>query len=73
MRLRLLTIPLLASTLLFSTLGCSKKDAPKTDSASTGSYKLDGVLKTCEVKSAFFSASVSQSYDQLDISLTTIP
>ena len=73
MNLRLLTTPLVAATLLLSTLGCAKKDAAAP--TATGSYKLDGVLKTCEVTSAFYAASsgTQAADDQLTVTLTTTP
>lgn len=46
MNIRLLATPLVAATLLLSTLGCSKKDDPTVTTpttANTGSYKRDGV------------------------------
>jgi hypothetical protein len=59
--------------LLLSTLGCSKKEdaAP----AATGSYKLDGVVKTCQVTALSVPASSSTQVpgDQLLLTLTTIP
>ena len=73
MKLRLLTTPLAVALLLSALLGCSKKDDPGTNLTGTGSYKLDGVVKNCEVKSTFFPASSSQQYDQLDITLSTVP
>jgi len=51
MNLRLLTTPLVAATLLLSTLGCSKKDDPTATpttptTTGTGSFKRDGVTIT---------------------------
>jgi hypothetical protein len=72
MNLRLLTNSLLFTTLLSSTLGCSKKDDPTPLTVSTGSYKLDGVLKTCQVKAAT-GFITSQNTDELNITLTVTP
>jgi hypothetical protein len=74
MHLRLLTTPLLAIGLLFSTLGCSKKDDPAAASVGTGSYKLDGTTITCQAKAYPSSAtSGGLTYDYLEIDLTTTP
>jgi hypothetical protein len=72
MNLRLLPTPLLATGLLLSTLGCSKKDDPAI--LSQGSYKLDGTTITCQSK-AFVSSATSGglSYDYLLVDLTTTP
>jgi hypothetical protein len=73
MNLRLLPTPLVAATLLLSTLGCSKKeDAQPT--ASTASYKLDGATITCQSKAYTSSAtSGGLTTDYLQIHLTTTP
>ncbi|RZK31940.1 MAG: hypothetical protein EOO61_17400, partial [Hymenobacter sp.] len=73
MNLRLPIIFFSVTVILGSTLSCTKKDEPTTSHPSTGSYKLDGVSRNCEVKSAFYPTSSSQPYDQLDISLSTVP
>ncbi len=49
MNARLLATPLVAATLLLSTLGCSKKDDPTARSINTGTYTLDGVVTPCQV------------------------
>jgi hypothetical protein len=77
MNLRLLATPLLATGLLLSTLGCSKKEEPTPDPIGTGSYKLDGVLRTCEVR-VFDDApkvvtSSSLYYNYMEVQLTTVP
>jgi hypothetical protein len=72
--MRLLTTPLLATTLLLSTLGCSKKDDPAAASVGTGSYKLDATTITCQAKAYPSSAtSGGLTYDYLEIDLTTTP
>jgi hypothetical protein len=73
MTLRLLATPLVTATLLLSTLGCSKKDAAAP--TATGSYKLDGVVKTCQVTALSVPASSSTQVpgDQLLVTLTTTP
>jgi hypothetical protein len=74
MHLRLLTTPVLAIGLLFSTLACSKKDDPAAASVGTGSYKLDGTTITCQAKAYPSSAtSGGLTYDYLEIDLTTTP
>ncbi len=74
MNLRLFPTPLLAATLLLSTLGCAKKDDPATPAAGTGSYKLDGTAKSCRAAASLSAGSIgSQRYDFLDLSLTTTP
>ncbi|RZJ90735.1 MAG: hypothetical protein EOO60_08655 [Hymenobacter sp.] len=73
MTIRLLATPLVAATLLLSTLGCSKKEAAAP--AVTGSYKLDGVVKTCQVTALSVPASSSTQVpgDQLLLTLITTP
>jgi hypothetical protein len=70
MNLRLLTTPLLATGLLLSTLGCSKKDDPVA--LNTGSYKLDGNTFTCQAK-ALASTSSDGRLSYLKIELATLP
>jgi hypothetical protein len=70
MTLRLFTTPLLAATLLLSTIGCSKKDDPQTQPPSSASYVLDGQARTCQATQTTHSAS---GYDFLTITLTTTP
>jgi len=73
MKLRLLATPLLATGLLLSTLGCSKKEDAKP-TANTGSYKLDNTLYTCQAKASVTSyTSGNFSYDRLIIDLVTTP
>ncbi|MGI4863084.1 MAG: hypothetical protein ACRYFZ_04120 [Janthinobacterium lividum] len=76
MKLRLLATPLVATTLLLSTLGCAKKeDATPTPTAS-GSYILDGKTINCTVKAVVqtsLAGNPAQSYDVLDVELTTTP
>jgi hypothetical protein len=73
MTLHLLAMPLVVATLLLSTLGCSKKEAAAP--AATGSYKLDGVVKTCAVTALSVPASSSTQVpgDQLLLTLITTP
>jgi hypothetical protein len=74
MKLRLLSIPLLASALLLGAPGCSKKDDPATNSGGTGSYKLDGTTITCQSKAYLRTAtSGGMSSDYLEVDLTTTP
>lgn len=73
MNLRLPIIFFSVTVILGSTLSCTKKDEPTASHPSTGSYKLDGVVRNCEVASAFYPTSSTQAYDQLDILLTTVP
>jgi hypothetical protein len=72
MRLRLLTIPLLASTLMFSTLGCSKKDDPTTTPINgTGSFKRDGVVITGTARAILGSVHQNgQTIEELYITIT---
>ena len=76
MNLRLLATPLLSTTLLLSTLGCSKKQETTPTPAASGSYILDGKTINCTVR-AFVQTSTAgtppQSYDVLDVELTTTP
>jgi len=76
MNLRLLTTLVLATTLLLSTLGCSKKQGPVPEPVGTGSYQLDGSLRTCEAKittSTTKAMGGNQNYDYLNVRLTTLP
>ena len=70
MNLRLLATPLLATGLLLSTLGCSKKEDAKP-TANTGSYKIGGQLKTCQVVTQASLIGNGQNY--LSVQLTTTP
>jgi hypothetical protein len=74
MNLRVPTAPLtlVAATLLLSTLGCSKKDAPTP--SNIGSYKLDGVLRNCSAETYGRSlVSVGYNLEELTVYLTTTP
>jgi hypothetical protein len=73
MTLRLLATPVVATALLLSSLGCSKKKDDPTI-LSTGSYKLDGTARSCQAKAYTSSASSGGlAYDYLEIDLTTTP
>jgi hypothetical protein len=68
MTLRLLAKPLVAATLLLNTLGCSKKEpAPQMN---TGSYKISGQLKNCQVAASLRSLA---GQDHLTVKFTTTP
>jgi hypothetical protein len=72
MKLHLLATSLLTAGLLLSTLGCSKKE--ETAPAATGSYKIDGVLKTCQAQAVVNTVSGGlQPYNELKITLSTTP
>jgi len=74
MNLRLLTLLLLATTLLLSTLGCSKKEDPDAKvTYGTGSYALDGGSPVnCQVSASTSSRSTAgQQYDYLLVTLQT--
>lgn len=73
MHLRLFATPLVASSLVLSILGCSKKnDDPTT--LGTGSYKLDGATRKCQAKAYVSSASSGGlTFDYLEVDLTTTP
>ncbi len=74
MKLHLLATPLLATGLLLSTLGCSKKDDPSGPVAGTGSYKLDGVKRHCDAYTTFSTGAANgQTYDEVEVRLTTTP
>jgi hypothetical protein len=75
MKLRFLTTPLLATSLLLTTFGCAKKDDPAaTPAVGTGSYKLDNTTITCQAKALTSSASSGGlAYDYLEVDLTTTP
>jgi len=60
----------LAATLLLSTLGCSKKEDAKP-TTNTGSYKINGQLKTCQVATQASLTANTQNY--LSVQLTTTP
>lgn len=76
MILRLFTTPLLAATLVLSTLGCATKaDDPTpptpTPASGTGSYTVDGLSVTC--KATFYKSSTNTGLDYLLIYLVTTP
>jgi hypothetical protein len=71
MNLRLLTKPLLATGLLLSTLGCSKKDDPAARLTNIGTYTLDGVVTPCQAQVSVQSGTTNNLIaDYLDIKLT---
>jgi hypothetical protein len=73
MNLRILATPLVATTLLLNTLGCSKKEDPAATSA-TGSYQLDNTTLTCQAKaSSSTGSSGGITIDYLTVDLTTTP
>jgi len=74
MNLRLFTLLLLATTLLLSTLGCSKKEDPDAKvTYGTGSYTLDGGSPiSCQVSASTSSRpTAGQQYDYLLVTLQT--
>ena len=74
MMLRLLATSLTTVLLLAGTLGCSKKADPAGPVLNTGSYKLDGMTVTCQVKAydeSYYRAGVY--YEYLNVNLTTTP
>lgn len=74
MNLRLLATPLLATGLLLSTLGCSKKDEDAKPAIGTASYKLNGVTRTCQVKATVSVITNNATpNDLLLLTLTTTP
>ena len=74
MKLHLLATPLVAATLLLSTLGCSKKeDATPTPASNTASYKLGGVVHTCEAAAYTSSSGGTTPTDMLSLTLLTTP
>lgn len=80
---RLLTTPLLAATLLLSTLGCAKKEetpapAPMPTPVGTGtdSYKLDTQALTCQARtttSTSTSGGITREYVNVDLLTTPAP
>jgi hypothetical protein len=70
MQPRLLASLALAIFFLFGLLNCSKKGSPAPPPTNTGSYLLNGQLKTCQV-AAYTSSSAGQDY--LALHLTTTP
>ncbi len=77
MNARLLATPLVATTLLLSTLGCAKKDdATPASTSNTGSYKLNGRTVNCQARTYFksyASNSGGPGTDVLSVILTTNP
>jgi hypothetical protein len=74
MNLRLLATPLVATTLLLSTLACSKKEDAQPTASNNASYKLDGTARNCQAKAYVSSASSGGlTYDYLQVELTTTP
>ena len=69
MKRRLLAILPLATGLLLSTPGCSKKDDPKP-TANIGSYVSDGQRVSCTATADLFNNGTS---DYLTLELTTTP
>jgi hypothetical protein len=80
MRQYLPTTLLIASNLLVSTIGCTKKeDTPPTPAllSATGSYKLDNRTITCQTVAgggyAYGSGHTGLDYDFINVTLTTTP
>lgn len=73
MNLRLLFTPLVATTLLLSTLGCSKKDDPATPAVGTGSYKVSNRLVTGQSRAALQPVAAGQQTQVLYIYLSDTP
>jgi hypothetical protein len=72
MNLRLLATPLLATGLLLSTLGCSKKE--EAAPTATSSYKLDNATISCQAKASTSTVLTNGiSTDYLFIDLVTTP
>jgi hypothetical protein len=72
MHLRSLLTPLLSSTLLLSTLGCSKKNDPPA--VGTGTLRSDGPLISCNVSaSRSSSATTGRQYDYLLVTMQATP
>jgi hypothetical protein len=71
MKRRLLATPLVAATLLLSTLSCTKKGDPVASPTNTGTYTLDGVVLPCQVTVSTHSGTANNLIaDYLDIRLT---
>lgn len=72
MNLRLLDTPLLATGLLLSIIGCSKKDEPAA--STTGSYKLDNATMSCQATASTSTVITNGiSIDYLFIDFITTP
>lgn len=71
MKRRLLATPLVAATLLLSTLNWAKKSAPVASPTNTGTYPLDGVVMPCQVTVSIRSGTANNLLaDYLDVRLT---
>jgi hypothetical protein len=73
MKLRLLTTPFVAATLLLSTLGCSKKDDPAAPVVGTSSYKVSGRLVSGQARATLQPLGPGQQTQVLYISLSDTP
>jgi len=72
MRLRAFTTLLVAIVSLISTLSCSKqKDPTPATTFGTGSYKLDGISRNCQVQAIVVTSSTAPASDNLKLLLTT--
>lgn len=70
MTVRFLTTPLLATTLLLSAFGCSKKEGA-SPTPGTGSFMLDGISLSGQAKTTRSAGSIGGTvYDFLDLDLT---
>ena len=70
MTVRFLTTPLLATTLLLSAFGCSKKEGA-SPTPGTGSFQLDGISLSGQAKTTRSAGSIGGTvYDFLDLDLT---
>ena len=70
MTVRFLPTPLLATALLLSAFGCSKKEAA-SPTPSTGSFQLDGSSLSGQAKATRSAGSIGgTAYDFLDLDLT---
>ena len=70
MTVRFLTTPLLATTLLLSAFGCSKKEVA-SPTPGTGSFMLDGISLSGQAKTTRSAGSIGGTvYDFLDLDLT---
>jgi hypothetical protein len=69
MNIRLLTTPLLATGLLLSAVGCSKKE-DATPAPNTGSYQLDSIRLSGQATASLSGGSIgSTRYDFLEVNL----
>jgi len=68
MKLRLLTLPLVATTLLLSTLGCA--DEEPGPAPNTGSYQLDTIPLSGQAKATLSGGSIGgTTYDFLELDI----